>query len=236
MIKTLYETFQHWAEKGSVYIFSDTHFDDPDCKLIDTNWITPQEQIDIINKVAHKNDTLILLGDVGNIEWVKKLKAGYKVLITGNHDKGVENYKRKITKKREWLTEYINKNGMECGYYILVPEDNKLFDEVYTGPLMISDKIILSHEPIPNIDWALNIHGHNHSNTISYDVRGGYGNSILLGQLELPKSKDIYHINVCSNTINYTPVNLKDIINSGVLKNIESLHRQTIDEATERRK
>ena len=41
--------------------------------------------------------------------------------------------------------------------------DNHLFDEVYTGPLVIGEKIILSHEPLPNIDWALNLHGHNHN-------------------------------------------------------------------------
>ena len=90
MLKTLYDTFRHWSEKGSVYIYSDTHFEDSDCKLMDPNWISPQEQVNIINKVVHKNDTLILLGDVGNKEWVKKIKAGYKVLITGNHDAGAE--------------------------------------------------------------------------------------------------------------------------------------------------
>ena len=80
---------------------------------------------------------------------------------------------------------------------------------------MISDKIILSHEPIPNINWALNIHGHDHSS------QGG-----LHGLFN-------YYC-VCSNTINYTPVNLKDIINSGVLKEIDSLHRITIDRQKEK--
>lgn len=212
MINTLYDCFKHWSEKGSVYIFSDTHFEDFDCKLMDPDWITPQEQIDIINKLVHKNDCLILLGDVGDIEWIKKLKAGYKVLITGNHDAGAENYKRKI------ITKHIDPE-FDCDYSLLEPKyyyeenevyDNHLFDEVYTGPLMISDKIILSHEPIPNINWALNICGHDHSASCN----------------------DKYHYCVCSNTINYTPVNLKDIINSGILNRIDSLHRITIDNAT----
>ena len=50
MISTLYEPFRHWSEKGSVYILSDLHFDDSDCKLMDPNWITPEEQLEIINK------------------------------------------------------------------------------------------------------------------------------------------------------------------------------------------
>ena len=49
MILTLYEPFHHWSEKGSVYILSDLHFDDADCKFMSPDWITPQEQIAIIN-------------------------------------------------------------------------------------------------------------------------------------------------------------------------------------------
>lgn len=49
MITTLYEPFRHWSEGGSVYILSDTHFDDTDCKLMDPGWITPDEQLKIIN-------------------------------------------------------------------------------------------------------------------------------------------------------------------------------------------
>ena len=49
MIKTLYEIFQHWSEKGSVYLLSDLHLDDDDCLLMDPDWIPPEEQIRIIN-------------------------------------------------------------------------------------------------------------------------------------------------------------------------------------------
>lgn len=93
MIPTLYDTFKHWSAKGSVYIMSDTHFDDDDCKTMSPNWISPEEQVAIINKLAHKNDTLILLGDVGDISYVKQLKAGHKVLIMGNHDEGSTKFK-----------------------------------------------------------------------------------------------------------------------------------------------
>lgn len=93
MIPTLYDTFKHWSAKGSVYIMSDTHFADEDCHVMDPNWITPEEQVTILNKCAHKNDTLVLLGDVGDLSYVKMLKAGYKVLIMGNHDEGATKFK-----------------------------------------------------------------------------------------------------------------------------------------------
>ena len=86
MIPTLYETFRHWSEGGSVYILSDLHFDDEDCKLMDPNWITPQEQLAIINENVRKGDTFICLGDVGAPEYVKEIKARTKILILGNHD------------------------------------------------------------------------------------------------------------------------------------------------------
>jgi calcineurin-like phosphoesterase family protein len=53
---------------------------------MDRHWIDPDEHVAMINKKWHKNDTLILLGDLGDPEYVKKIKAK-KVLITGNHDK-----------------------------------------------------------------------------------------------------------------------------------------------------
>lgn len=85
MIPSLYDKFKPWSATGSVYIISDTHFDDADCKYMNPNWITPQEHIAILKKVIHKNDTLIHLGDVGDASYLDKLKC-YKVLLTGNHD------------------------------------------------------------------------------------------------------------------------------------------------------
>ena len=78
MISTLYEPFRHWSEGGSVYILSDLHFDDNDCKLMDPNWITPEEQLEIINKMVFKNDTFVCLGDVGDPRYVPMIKARKK--------------------------------------------------------------------------------------------------------------------------------------------------------------
>ena len=178
MITTLYPTFQKWSEKGSVYIVSDTHFDDDDCKIMDPTWITPKEHIEIIKKKCHKNDTLIHLGDVGNPIYFKDIKA-HKVLIMGNHDESASKFK-----------DY--------------------FDEIYTGPLIIAEKLILSHEPV-DIEWLFNIHGHDHNK----------------------KNKgDSHHLNLASNVVNFKLYTLKEIIGKGVMKNVKSLHRCTIDLAT----
>ena len=184
MINSLYPIFQHWSERGSVYVISDTHFEGSDCKLMDPDWITPEEQVKIINSMVHKNDTLIHLGDVGNPEWISKLKAGHKVLIMGNHDQSIQKFK-------------------------------PYFDEVYGGCLFISDKILLSHEPVYGLPWCLNIHGHDHNGIEPY-------------------KEGCKHINLAANVCGYTPISLGKIIKDGVLSGIDSIHRQTIDRATER--
>ena len=187
MIKTLYPTFQKWSERGSVYIISDTHLDDSDRKFMKYN-ISEEEQIAILKKRCHKTDTLIHLGDVGNPEYLKDIKA-YKVLIMGNHD--------------ETATQF-----------------EPYFDEIYTGPLWIAEKLVLSHEPlclesgITRKPIAFNIHGHDHS--------GEYYN-------------DDYHLNLAQNVFGYEPLSLKDFIKDGHLKQIKSIHREIIDNATKRK-
>lgn len=261
-----------------------------------------------INRKVGKNGTLIILGDIGNIELVKKLK-GYKVLIMGNHDKGASNCKR-VSDDRYYITPEISSsswsllNENEChskylkykndkynpfkhqyrdeitdeihnvfsnelpGSYFLgevvlrkrgnanfknvseIPNyildkvrenlefikkddrytknkteeeliieeaniiaekiDNHLFDEVYEGPLMINDRVILSHEPIPVPEYMFNIHGHVHNE----------------------KAKgDEHHLNVICECVDYEPVSLSRLLKEGLTKNIDSIHRETIDKA-----
>ena len=135
MIVSLYDCFKPWSAKGSVFIISDTHFDDIDRPFMGYN-ISEQEQMNILKKYLHKNDTLIHLGDVGNPEYLQTLKC-YKILIKGNHDQ---------------THKFIPDNHNWYHY----------FNEVYNGPLIIAPKLILSHEPI-DTTWAINIHGHDHS-------------------------------------------------------------------------
>jgi hypothetical protein len=87
-----------------------------------------------------------------------------------------------------------------------------LFDEVYEGPLMIAEKLILSHEPV-DVPWAYNIHGHDH-----------------VGK----KRKN--HLNVCADVIGYVPVNMNQWMKSGAMAHVETIHRDTIDRATVRKK
>lgn len=181
MLTQLYKCFQHWSAGGSVYVYSDPHFEDSDCKTIDATWPAPAEQIKIINSKVHKSDTLIILGDIGNPEWIKQIKAHYKILIAGNHDAGLSNYK-----------DYFN--------------------EVYGGPLFIGEKILLSHEPI-DLPFGLCIHGHCHSEKGFYNEENKF--------------------NVCSNTVGFEPQNLGEIIKAGFLKRVETIHRLTIDKASE---
>jgi calcineurin-like phosphoesterase family protein len=180
MIPALYDTFKHWSAKGSVYVFSDTHFNDEDCVIMSSNWISPDEQVEIINKLAHKNDTLVLLGDVGDISYVKKLKAGHKVLIMGNHDEGPTKFK-------------------------------EVFDEVYEGPLFISEKILLSHERIDGLDFCVNLHGHDHSKWAKDDAT---------------------HINLAANVRGFKPISLGEEIKKGLISRVKTIHRETIDKAT----
>ena len=225
MIPQLYEKFQHWSARGSVWIYSDPHFSDEE--LVKYNRITDEEQIKRINSKVGKNDTIIILGDVGNIEWVGEIK-GYKVLIMGNHDLGRTNYVREV-KRIDFMEGDIEKNEISkfCatrypGWKTTIEEgelfgktvyaayiDNKLFDEVYEGPLFIGEKLLLSHEPI-SYPYGLNLHGHCHAG----------------------KFENTHSFNFCSNVINYTPVSLKEILNSGALKKVDDIHRVTIDNAT----
>ena len=181
MIASLYPIFQHWSEKGSVYIISDTHFDDIDRLPMGYN-ITNEEQLNILKSKIHKNDTLIHLGDVGNPEYIARIK-GYKVLIMGNHDQSIERYA-------------------------------PYFNEVYSGPLMISKQILLSHEPIYGVPYIYNIHGHDHA---GYNI------------------ENENHLNLASNICNYEPLNLGKFIKSGGVSKIDNIHRMTIDKATEKK-
>ena len=223
----LYDIFSHW-NKNVIWVFSDPHFDDVDCKSMAPDWPSPEEQIKLINKCVSKNDTIIFLGDIGNEEYIKQIK-GYKVLITGNHDKGVSNYKKKfiaaghVNKKfqtffdwknsKEEVMELIDEYNHEHPWLPFLIKDNKMFDEVYEGPLFISNKILLSHEPV-NINFGYNIHGHNHS-----------GVHTTIG-----KDKNIMHINVAADVIKYIPVRLDKLLEYG---KVSDIHRLAIDKAKE---
>ena len=88
----------------------------------------------------------------------------------------------------------------------------EVFDEVYSGPLMIGEKLLLSHEPAPAA-WDVNLHGHDHAGA---------------------KRKGC--INCCLDVIGYEPINMNQLLKSGIYKDTQSIHRITIDGAIERKK
>lgn len=176
MLENLYKPFQKWADGCAIWAISDTHFEDSDCKLMDENWISPEEQVKILRRYLKKTDTFIHLGDVGNLEYIKQI-PGYKVLIMGNHDTGITKYE-------------------------------EVFDEVYKGPLLISEKILLSHEKILG-PW-FNVHGHEHNETVS---------------------KHDKHLNLAANVCDYKPINLSKFIQRGEASNIKGVHREAIEKA-----
>ncbi len=237
MINSLYDVFKKWSTKGSVYIISDPHFSDQGSFEFRTeNNKLPENVktvealdnfiISNINKVAHKNDCLIILGDVGNIDCITKLKAGYKVLLLGNHDRGADYYRRAIVDITGLKVDLADSAEFPKELSIGEPEldrhvvsDNKLFDEVYSGPLMISDKIILSHEPIiPCPDYLVNLCGHVHAKDHKFNV------------------DNHQYYNFCAEAIDYKPVSLGELIKDGLLSKVKDIHRATADGAIIRKK
>ena len=104
MYKHLYDSFSHWYRGGSIYFYSDPHFNDDEMKYLRKNYIGDDEQVKAINRKIGKKDTIVFLGDIGCIDFIRKIR-GYKVLIMGNHDSGASNYKRKFDMQREWIDE-----------------------------------------------------------------------------------------------------------------------------------
>jgi calcineurin-like phosphoesterase family protein len=147
----------------------------------------------------------------------------------GNHDAGRTNYERQVITQQFFKSQYTKQQALDLtktlfpNYKYSIDEsneivweitaDNMLFDEVYEGPLMIGEKLILSHEPL-DYSWAFNIHGHDHS-----------------GHRVPTKT----HLNVCSDVIKYTPLNLNSLLKAGLTSYITSIHRSTIDTATKRK-
>lgn len=232
-IQGLYKIFDHWHKYGTVWIISDPHFGDKELECAVPGRPTAEQMVKLINSKVGKHDTLICLGDVGDVDYVRQLK-GYKILIMGNHDSGRSNYEKIVSVECFDKYKYTKKEALEitkqkhpkCRYDIFenyqfvspfesweIYYDNGLFDEVYEGPLMISEKLILSHEPI-DMPWAFNIHGHDH----------------------MQQASDKQHFNVCSDVIDYTPINFNQWMKQGYLSKIETIHRSTIDKATKKAK
>ena len=229
-IAGLYKAFDHWHQEGTLWIISDTHFGDADIRRGFPDRPADNELVKRINSYVGRKDTLIMLGDVGDVSYVKQLRAKYKILIMGNHDCGRTNYERQVITQlfskdlytKEQVLDLMKTMYPNCRYsieerkqldsFFEVSADNMLFDEVYEGALIIGEKFILSHEPV-ELPWALNFHGHDH--------QGGFHKN---------------SVNCCCDVIDYKPINMNQIMKQGLAAQIDTIHRETIDKATKRKK
>lgn len=231
-IPGIYPQFQHWC-KNTVWLYSDPHFGDSDLAKSIKRRPSDAEQIAKINSRVGRKDTLVVLGDVGDVECVRQLR-GYKVLVMGNHDVGRSNYERKIVDEiydqDSWTRDAViaDMQAKYPNWQVWVTEDyafhspfmrwvahadNRLFDEVYEGALIIGEKIILTHEPV-DIPWLWNFHGHDHSGAFRAN-----------------------HTNVCSDACGYEPLHLNSFIGKfGISSKITSIHRMTIETAIQDKK
>ena len=233
MVTGLYNIFNRLWGMQTIWLYSDPHFGETEEESGLVNKPTDAEQVQRINSKVGRKDTIIFLGDIGDPSWLKGIR-GYKVLITGNHDTGISNYQRNRFQRSfdadEWQKDevYLEMKQEYPDHCVTVEKfydfrrpytkwvatmDNQLCDEVYSGPLTIGPKLILSHEPI-EVDGMFNIHGHVHSLVLSTD-------------------RDL---NVCSMNTNYIPVNLNQLMKHGLTSKVDSIHRITIDNATARKK
>ncbi len=180
----LYDMFQEeWEQYQSIYFYSDPHFCENDIEAGIPGRPDAEAQLAAINKIVGRKDLLILLGDVGNLDYLSRIRCDI-ALVLGNHDAGASIYKNKC----KW---------------------------VFEGPVMIAEKLILSHEPVI-VPWAYNIHGHCHS-------QANTAESIKT------------HYNMCADVIGYQPVHFSKFLKEvSINRHIESLHRTTIDSATVR--
>lgn len=237
MLPGVYDYFQEmFKDCADLWVVSDTHFGDEELRAGIPQRPSDDELVKRINAKCGKTSALIHLGDVGDLTYVKKLRAKVKVLILGNHDKGIENYRREVHEKvydadvysREGVFEMAKKDYPDCEYHVyetwncqfapfhqwILIADNRLFDYVFQGALTLGEKLILSHEPLAGISWAKNLHGHDHAGRLT----------------------DSAHLNICLDTTGYEPFHLQAALKTGLLANTKTMHRQTIDRATERRR
>lgn len=179
MIEGLYPQFAKWSEKGAVFVIADLHLGESE----DLRQAYPNRPTDE--------------------ELVKKVNSiagkGSTLIVCGDIGTNLE----LIGKLRANIV-LLRGNHDHLGEYY-----KDVVSEFYEGPLIISPKIILSHEPFQT-PYLYNIHGHNHS-----------GPQYQYGAMD-----------VCADIINYVPVNLNQFVKSGKLKECKNIHQETVDKAT----
>ena len=154
-----------------VFFIADLHFDDVNIMNYENRdfvdvWNMNKTIIDNWNKTVKDEDSVYLIGDIGNDKYIRQLN-GTKYLIKGNHDVETNDYYRNIG-----------------------------FKEVYDLPIIFDGFWILSHEPLyvnKNMPYA-NIFGHVHNNP-NYNSVSSHGFCVSVERIdytpiEIGKIKD----------------------------------------------
>lgn len=158
---------------NNTFVISDTHFGHKNIAKYEDR---PKNHEDVIiknwNSVVSKHSNILHLGDVFLCPreeaqaWLNKLN-GNKWLILGNHD-------TRSAKVYE-----------EMGFHVIGEPIYKEYNNY---------NIVFSHHPLMHLPKeTFNVHGHIHSNALSYEQFPGQ------------------HINMSVEVINYTPVRLSSI-------------------------
>lgn len=207
MIPQLYKKFQEWSDGGSLYCYSDPHA--VGRGLIDS------DEVKMRRVFNYGSDEL----QINNINSIVKGKNDYLIFLG---DIGDVSFLDNIKCKNLILIKGNHDSG-NANY-------SKYFKEIYEGPLFISNKVVLSHEPMIKEIKSLelfNICGHIHNQSeIDKLHNEGYNNFVCIS----------------ANLHNYMPINLGDLFNrkgefkdfSG-LSECEGIHRKVINHAIERK-
>lgn len=182
MIEGLYNFASKWSEKGAVYVCADIHLGESE----DLRQAYPNRPSD---------EELVKLIN-------SKTGKGSTLIVCGDIGTNLE----LISKLRANIVLIRGNHDHLAEYY------KDVVSEYYEGMLIISPKIILSHEPFIT-PYMINISGHNHN--------GPHMQKNLC--------------NVCIDVMNYQPLNLNQFVKSGKLKECENIHQETVNKATERK-
>ncbi len=207
----LYSFCDKWFEKGgAIWLFSDPHFNDLETYKLNPGRPATEELIRRINSKCGKKDTLICLGDVGDLEVIKKLKAGYKILIMGNHDTGKIKFKSVF---------------------------NEVYEGPL---IIRKDIILSHEEAPFKYAFNIHGHDHSASKLLNtmfkrYDSDLNT-NDYITAQLDSIKVFGLTEMNCCYEWLGFNLLNLNDLIKSGVLSSVPNIHRETIEKRCKNQK
>ena len=74
----LYPCFEYLREFNTIWFYSDPHFYDEDIFFLRSDFVSDEEQIKRINSKVGKKDVIIILGDIGEVEPVKRINLNTK--------------------------------------------------------------------------------------------------------------------------------------------------------------